>query len=416
MLSHTLRATWRILMRRKFFTAVSLFGVALTLVVLVVAAALLDHSFGPHPPEVHADRSLGVFWARLSGKGWSNSGGAGGRLLESCARALPGAEITSFYTEQDQEVTYRDAERVSLWVKRTDGAFWKALRFRFLEGGPYTDADDAAGNAVAVVNDATRRRLFGDVPGVGRTLRLDGRTFTVVGVVADVPFLRTVPFSDVWLPARTARSDEESRKWVGGMEALIVARSRADLPGIREEYRRRVAAVDLSAVAAPTGPPYDRLESEAETFLEKGARDLFGKSPHRAALFVGFLSVLAVAFMALPALNLVNLALSRILERSSEVGVRRAFGATRGRLVVQFVAENVLLSIAGGAIGLAVAAGVLAAVNRSGFIPYAQLSVNARVFLYGLLASCVFGVLSGALPALRMARLHPVEALRGGPQ
>lgn len=361
MLGHTLRSTWRILMRRKFFTAVSLFGVALTLVVLVVAAALFDHSFGPHPPEVYTDRSLGIFGARLSGEGWTTSGGAGGRLLETCARSLPGAEITSFYSTQDQEVTYRGGERVPLWVKRTDGAFWRALRFRFLEGGPFTDADDAAANAVAVVNDATRRRLFGDEPGVGKTLRLDGRTFTVVGVVENVPFLRAIPFSDVWLPARTARSD-------------------------------------------------------AETLLEKAARDLFGRTPHRATLLVAFLSVLALAFMALPALNLVNLALSRILERSSAVGVRKAFGATRGRLVLQFVAENLVLSLAGGAIGLVLSAGVLSAVNRSGLIPYAQLGVNARVFLYGLLASCVFGVLSGALPALRMSRLHPVEALRGGPR
>jgi len=411
MLGHTLKSTVRVLLRRKFFTAVSLFGVALTLVVLVVAAALLDHTFGPHPPEVHSGRSLGIFRASLKGKSWTRNGGAGGLLLETCARSLPGAEITSFYSAQDQEVTYRDGERVSLWVKRTDGAFWRALSFRFLEGGPFTDADDAAANAVAVVNDATRRKLFGDGRAVGRTLRLDGRTFTVVGVVEDVPFLRAVPFADVWLPARTARSDAEARAWVGEQRALIVARSRADLPGIREEYRRRVAAVDVSAE-----PQFDRLESEAETLLELGARGVAGTSPHRAALAAAFYLALAVGFMALPALNLVNLALSRILERSSEVGVRKAFGATRGRLVLQFVTENVILSLAGGALGLVLSAGVLSAVNQSGLIPYAQLALNARVLLWGLLATCVFGVLSGALPALRMSRLHPVEALQGGPR
>ncbi len=411
MLGHTLKSTVRVLLRRKFFTAVSLFGVALTLVVLVVAAALLDHTFGPHPPEVHAGRSLGVFRASLKGTSWTRNGGAGGRLLETCARSLPGAEITSFYSAQDQEVTYRDGERVPLWVKRTDGAFWRALSFRFLEGGPFTDADDAAANAVAVVNDATRRKLFGDGRAVGKTLRLDGRTFTVVGVVEDVPFLRAVSFADVWLPARTARSDAEARAWVGEQRALIVARSRADLPGIREEYRRRVAAVDVSAE-----PQFERLESEAETFLEMGARGMAGTSPHRAALAVAFFLALAVGFMALPALNLVNLALSRILERSSEVGVRKAFGATRGRLVLQFVTENLILSLAGGALGLVLSAGVLSAVNHSGLIPYAQLALNVRVLLWGLLATCVFGVLSGALPALRMSRLHPVEALQGGPR
>ena len=411
MLAHTLRTTVRVLLRRKFFTAVSLFGVALTLVVLVVAAAIVDHSLGPHPPEVFSERSLGVFQASLKGEGWTRSGGAGGRLLYACARGLPGAEVTTFYTSQEQEVTYRDGERLTLWVKRADGAFWKALRFRFLEGGPFTEADDATANAVAVVNDATRRKLFGAGPALGRTVRLDGRSFTVVGVVADVPFLRGISFADVWLPLGTTRNDDWKRQWVGDMKALVVARSRGDLPGIREEFRRRVAAVDLSGEK-----PFDRLEAEAETFLEMSAKNLLGNGPYRGPLFVAFLSSLALAFMALPALNLVNLALSRILERSSEIGVRKAFGATRGRLVLQFVTENVVLALAGGAVGLVLAAGVLSAVNRSGLIPSAQLSVNGRVFLYGLAATLVFGVLSGALPAFRMSRLHPVEALRGGPR
>jgi putative ABC transport system permease protein len=67
-------------------------------------------------------------------------------------------------------------------------------------------------------------------------------------------------------------------------------------------------------------------------------------------------------------------------------------------------------------LGVVLSAGVLSAVNQSGLIPYAQLALNVRVLLWGLLATCVFGVLSGALPALRMSRLHPVEALQGGPR
>lgn len=411
MLSHTLRATVRVLLRRKFFTAVSLFGVALTLVVLVVAAALLDHLFGPHPPEVFADRSVGLFEAKLSGKNWTRSGWPGRRLLDRCARDLPGVEIATFFSVQTQSVTYRAGERIPLWIKRTDGAFWRALRFRFLEGGPFTDADDAAANAVAVINDATRRKLFGRAGGVGKTVTVDGQTFTVVGVVEDVPFLRVAPFADVWLPSGTARSDAWRREWVSDQMALLVARSRADLPAIREEYRRRVVSVDVTAE-----PPFEKLSGEAETLLEMVARNLLGGTAHRAALLVAAFSGLALVFMALPALNLVNLALSRILERSSEIGVRKAFGATRSRLVLQFVTENLVLALAGGALGLALAAGVLSAVNHSGLIPYAQLAVNARVFLWGLVAACVFGVLSGAVPALRMSRLHPVEALRGDPR
>ena len=123
-------------------------------------------------------------------------------------------------------------------------------------------------------------------------------------------------------------------------------------------------------------------------------------------------STALVLFMTLPAVNLVNINLSRILERSSEIGARRAFGASSRTLIVQFLVENIVLCLVGGMIGFVLASGVLHVISGSGLIPYAVFHVNARVFGYGLLLALVFAALSGAYPAWRMARLHPVDALR----
>src|SRR6185436_9662511 len=106
------------------------------------------------------------------------------------------------------------------------------------------------------------------------------------------------------------------------------------------------------------------------------------------------LAGLAVLFMLLPAINLVNLNLSRILERSGEIGVRKAFGASGSTLVGQFVVESLVLSLFGGALGFLLSGLVLAALNASGAIPYAQLTLNLRVFLWGVAFSAVFGLLS----------------------
>jgi putative ABC transport system permease protein len=122
---------------------------------------------------------------------------------------------------------------------------------------------------------------------------------------------------------------------------------------------------------------------------------------------------LMLLFMALPALNLINLNVGRIMERSSEIGVRKAFGATSRQLVAQLVLENVLLCLIGGAIGLVLAAGVLWWLENSGLIPYLQVHLNLAVFGYGLLITLVFGVLSGVIPAWKMSRLDPVHALKG---
>jgi putative ABC transport system permease protein len=117
--------------------------------------------------------------------------------------------------------------------------------------------------------------------------------------------------------------------------------------------------------------------------------------------------------MLLPTLNLVNLQVSRILERASEIGVRKAFGASSRTLVGQFVVENVALTVVGGVLGFLVSRLVLDALTASGFLAYARFTMNPRIFLYGFGLAVFFGVLSGAYPAWRMSRLHPVLALRG---
>ena len=93
--------------------------------------------------------------------------------------------------------------------------------------------------------------------------------------------------------------------------------------------------------------------------------------------------------------------------------MRKAFGATSAQLVTQLVLENVLLCLAGGAVGLLAAVGVLWWLEGSGLIPYLQVDFNLAVFGYGLLITLVFGVLSGVIPAWKMSRLAPVQALKG---
>jgi putative ABC transport system permease protein len=117
--------------------------------------------------------------------------------------------------------------------------------------------------------------------------------------------------------------------------------------------------------------------------------------------------------MLLPTINLININISRIMERASEIGVRKAFGASSWTLVGQFIIENVILTLLGGAIGFAMSRFVLQFITGSGWFPYAEFHLNHRIFLGGFILAVFFGVLSGVYPAWRMSRLHPVQALKG---
>jgi len=413
MLASYLKLAFKVLARRKFFTFVSLFGISFTLTVLMLATAVLDATFAPAAPESRQELTLGNSRAMMfkdGGNRWSSE--AGYLLFDRYARGLAGVERLSIYASPQAVYSYPDGRKIQSFLKRTDAEFWRILDFTFLEGAPYTDADVQAARAVAVINETTRHRFFGEKPAIGGTIEADGRRYTVIGVVPDVSRLRTAPFADMWAPVTTAKSDSYRRDLMGGFNAIVLARDRSSLPRIREEFNERLKTVEFTdprnydTIVAPLDNKFDAFAREAPF------SDRSDPSPQGWKLRLGLL-VAAVLFALLPTVNLINVNVSRIMERASEIGVRKAFGASSRVLVGQFVVENVVLTLVGGAIGLVLAGLLLRVLNASGLIQYADLSLNLRVFAYGFGLALLFGLFSGVYPAWRMSRMHPVEALKG---
>src|SRR6476660_3501191 len=135
MLANYLKVAAKVLLRRKFFTFVSLFGVSVTLLVVLVATAILDQLFAPLAPEVHADRTLWLYEIAMTGKRWTRTGPPGYAFLEQTVRplaTLPGVERVALLVNNRTAVSYQGGRRSELQMKRTDGDFWRILDFRFL--------------------------------------------------------------------------------------------------------------------------------------------------------------------------------------------------------------------------------------------------------------------------------------------
>lgn len=413
MLKNYLLTAYKVFMRRKLFTAINLLCIVFTLVVLMVITSLLETAFYPSGVEGKSDRFLQVLMMRVDGHDghMRSKGPIGYKLIEKYLKPMQGVERVAAVTWTSPVAVYQGDRVSELQMRRADADYWKVLDFKLLAGRLPGVDDDRLGRMVAVLNASSARKLF---PGpasraIGQQIDVSGRTFTIIGVVEDTLHLNS--YADLWAPITTFPSSDYRNHMDGGFTALILAHSPDDLPRIRQQVERIAEGV------VPDDPKlWKSVRFWADSKIDMFARTLFQNddaSDSGAGMLVAIIAIWMVLFMLLPALNLVNLNTGRIMERRSEIGVRKAFGATSAQLAAQLVVENILLCLAGGLLGLAATAGVLRWLESSRLIPYLKVEMNLAVFGYGMLIATVFGLMSGVIPAWKMSRLDPVHALKG---
>jgi predicted permease len=280
-----------------------------------------------------------------------------------------------------------------------------------------TLAPGDANSRVAVIGDECWRRLFGADPNaVGRSLRLNGHPFTVVGVMAP-PFTGTypgqvdsvyVPFSaqPIVLPRMShgVLANRNSR-WV-----QIIGRLRGRTPP--EAARTAVTAAGQALAAAFPG------DHAAGRFTVRAGLGLASDDRVQMAQLLSLLGAAAVLLLTIACGNAANLLLARAHDRGREMEIRRALGASSGRLAAELLAEGAILAVAAGAIGLWLAPYAvdgLTSVARSGFgIERETLAVDWRAAVFAVAVSGLIALMFTALPLRRIASTRSHGALRAG--
>ncbi|MGV7210102.1 ABC transporter permease [Oxalobacteraceae bacterium A2-2] len=408
MLRNYLLTAYKVFLRRKLFTAINLLCIVLTLVVLMVVTALLQNAFYPTGVEHRSERFVQIVMAQYKGPHAERRGPLGYKFIDRDLRHLPSAVAVAAVSWPQTLSAYQPGRVTTVQIRYADADYWKIMDFKLLGGRLPTADDVASARYVTVINDSMARQLFPGQSALQQKLNVGGVNYTIIGVVEDT--LQLNSYADLWAPITTMPGADYRQAESGTLTALLMARSAGELPALKREIEQAAGKVQFNDPRRWSKASFwgdSKLDVVARTLMNSEGSDAGG------AKLLSMIAAAMLLFMLLPALNLVNLNTGRILERSAEIGVRKAFGATSAQMAGQLLLENVLLCLAGGALGLAATAGVLWWLEGSGLIPYLKVQMNWTVFALGLLITLVFGLLSGVLPAWKMSRLDPVHALKG---
>jgi putative ABC transport system permease protein len=411
----------KVLLRRKMFTFISLFGICFTLTILLAATAVYTYKVISNPIEKNLSRTLFIKQVTFSQeKQHSMSAGpVMSYLIESSIKPLANTEMVAYCSRgSDTKTTYINNERVDIDTKQTDENFFKVLTFSFIEGRPYSEEEIEGGQKVAVICASLCQRLFGEGMALGKTITLNNETYRIIGVVKDIPKLFQTPYAQLWRPYNYASYMAEVQHKAYGTWAylvMVVAKDKSGFDAIRAQFSQKISWLK---------PPdnFDKISAVMESsfdftfgnFLYSSNFQIGNKANHDHLMRMVSICVILFLFLMIPLLNLTNLTVSRIFERASEIGVRKAFGATKRQMIGQFVYENLILTLLGGILGFGGAWLLLKGINSAGIMEIGSIGFSFRIVFYGFLVIVVFGIISGLYPALKMSKLQIVDTMKGG--
>jgi putative ABC transport system permease protein len=265
-----------------------------------------------------------------------------------------------------------------------------------LAGRNFTAIEYAAGARVAVINDKLAESLFPGLDPIGKQIKIFGVPFTVVGMHAEAASL----FSSADEP-RLAIPHTTFRKiadyWPGWMEVAVIPTEAATVAEAQDQV---TAALRSRRGLRPA------QDNNFSLVTSDRVLDAFNKIT--AGFFIAMISLSSVGLMV-GGVGVVAIMMISVTERTREIGVRKALGATRGEIMFQFLVEAATLTLVGCLIGMALGAGVAWAVRSFTPVP---ASVPLVSVIAAVAASILTGVLFGLYPANKASRLDPVEALR----
>ena len=337
---------------------------------------------------------------------------AGVRIISDETREeleeIDGAEKVSLYTYRNyaEQVYYRNTQ-FNGNICGIDENYMSVYGYQVKNGRGFTDRDYADFRKVALVDTTAVKNLFGGENPVGEAIELQGDVFTVVGVVTiSDTFAPTInSINDYWLYADTSSGT------VFLPNSVWPTAYRFDEPqsvAIKVGNTDDMAAVGKAAADLLTDTQIVDKQSDfdyrSQDMLEQAQQlQSMSESTNMQLVWIASISLIVGG------IGVMNIMLVSVTERTSEIGLKKALGAKKRRIRMQFLTEAAVLTSLGGIIGVASGIGLAQLLSNMMQIP---VSVSVPAILISVIFSTVIGIVFGLVPAIKAANLNPIEALR----
>ncbi len=346
----TIRQAFMLLRQNPLLSTISILGTAFAITMIMAVVITWQMKYADTEPEVNRSRCLYISSIHLQGKENKNRNSysfCSPAFMKECVQPLQEVEAcTAFVPATVALISMPDGtNRVKADAMKTDPGFWKIFRMQFVAGRGFDDSDWGGDVPAIVISVSVARKLFGTTDAVGRTVLLNRNEARICGVVKDVSVTAKDAYAQVW-SLYPAELQDATSAYSHSHTVVALARSSDDFPAIRQGIEKRmkdVNAVQDEMLIDIMDQPDEIVAHVNHVWANVG--------PDLRMLYIQYFLALLIILLV-PSLNLCGLSNSRMQQRMGELGVRKAFGATRGVLMRQILNENLVLTLIGGGVGL----------------------------------------------------------------
>jgi putative ABC transport system permease protein len=287
-------------------------------------------------------------------------------------------------------------------VLGVNATYPQAMNLAVIEGGFFLPIDETYSQQVCVLGTTARRKLFGLNPAVGKHIKINQEWFTVIGVLADQQLDKN-EFegvkvenlnNDIYIPLKTLLSKFERDPAENELDEILV---------------QTVEGTELRAQAALVSGLIASMHNQIDDFALVVPEKLLQQSRGTQRIFNIVMGAIASISLVVGGIGIMNIMLASVLERTSEIGLRRAVGARRRDIGRQFVLESVTIGVSGALLGIGLGYGIAHTVAM--YSGWTTIVTPFSVVL-SVGVSVTIGLVFGIYPAKKAALVSPIEALR----